>query len=183
VAVASGVVAYATMSLIMTGTPLSMHVMDGHSLDATTFVIQSHVVAMFLPALFSGSLITKLGAPRVLLGGALTLAASVAVCVLGDSLAHYWGGLALLGLGWNLLWVGATVQLADSYRPEERFRAQALNDFVVLAVQATASLSAGAILSSAGWRALVLLPLPALAVLLVAIIRWASPRPAQAVAS
>jgi MFS family permease len=182
VAVASGVVAYATMSLVMTATPVSMHVMDGHSLAVTTTVIQGHVVAMFLPSLFTGALVTRLGVPRVLVAGTLTLAASVAVCLMGRTVPSYLGGLVLLGLGWNLLWVAATVQLGTSYRPEERFRAQALNDFSVLAVQATASLSAGAILATAGWRTLVLLPVPALVLLLASIGWWVRRSPAPAVA-
>jgi MFS family permease len=166
-ALVAGVVAYGVMSLIMTATPISMHVLDGHSVDATAFVIESHVVAMYVPSLLTGRLITRYGAPRVMFAGAMALGIAAALVLTGQTLLFYLGGLVALGSGWNLIWVSATVLLGETYRPAERFRVQALNDFVVFAVQATASLSAGALLHTVGWRPLVSMALPAIALVLI----------------
>lgn len=168
-ALVAGVVAYGVMSLIMTATPVSMHVLDGHSVDATAIVIESHIVAMYLPSLITGLLITRYGAPRIMFAGGLAFSVATGLALAGQTWAFYLSALIALGAGWNLIWVGATVLLGQSYRPAERFRVQALNDFVVFAMQATASLSAGAILHSVGWRALVAFALPAVAVVLVLI--------------
>jgi len=171
VALLAGALAYGVMSLVMTATPVSMHRVDGHSLEATSRVIQAHLAAMFLPSLVTGSLVGRWGSRRVLVLGALTLAAALLVDASGHGVPHYGVGLVLLGLGWNLLWVAATVQLGASYAPEDRFRAQALNDFTVFAVQGAASVSAGALVHGVGWRTLNLLPLPLLALLLLAAAR------------
>lgn len=166
-ALVAGVVAYGVMSLIMTATPVSMHVLDGHSVDATAFVIESHIVAMYLPSLITGLLITRYGAPRIMFAGGLAFSVATGLALAGQTWAFYLSALIALGAGWNLIWVGATVLLGQTYRPAERFRVQALNDFVVFAMQATASLSAGAILHSVGWRALVAFALPAVALVLI----------------
>lgn len=173
VAVLAGMVAYGVMSFIMTATPISMHVHDGFTLDATTTVIQSHVIAMFVPSLFAGLLIERLGAPRVMLVGVLALSICVAIATLNHQWLNYWSALVLLGVGWNFLYMGGTILLTRTYRVRERFKAQAFNDFSVFGVQALASLTAGAAIHAMRWDRLVLLPIPilglmALAVLLVA---------------
>jgi MFS family permease len=169
VAVLAGVVSYGVMSFMMTATPVSMHVMDGYSLEQTAWVIQSHVIAMYLPALFTGFIVARLGVLRVMGVGAVILFACVAIAVVDRSLMHYWGALVLLGLGWNFLFVGGTVLLTQSYRSSERFQAQAVNDFMIFGVQAIASLLAGAVMYYASWKILSLLNLPFLLLLLVAI--------------
>ena len=169
VAVLAGVVGYGVMMFVMTATPISMHVVDGHSIDATARVIQAHVVAMYLPSLASAPLIQRFGAHKLMTAGATALAATVAIGLSGHELMHYWWALVLLGIGWNFLFVGGTTALVGAYRPAERFRAQALNDFSVFGVSAAASLMAGALLHSFGWSAVLLSTLPALALMVMAI--------------
>jgi MFS family permease len=173
VAVLAGVISYGVMSFMMTATPIRMHVMDGYTLEQTAWVIQSHVIAMYLPALFAGFLVARLGVLRVMGVGAVILFACVAMAVVDRTLMHYWGALVLLGLGWNFLFVGGTVLLTRSYRSSERFQAQAVNDFSIFGVQAFASLLAGAVIYYASWRVLSLLNLPFLLLLLVAIAAFA----------
>ncbi len=162
-AVAGAATSYAVMSLIMTATPLELHTLRGYDIADTAFVIQSHVIAMFVPSLFSGFLIERFGAPRVLLAGAALLALTILGSLITEHFVHYWGALVLLGVGWNLQFVGSTVLLTGVYRAEERFKVQAVNDFTVFGTQAAASLSAGALLFAVGWVPMNLLALPLLA--------------------
>lgn len=181
-AVIAGVVAYGVMSFIMTATPVEMHTMHGFSLEDTAWVIQSHIIAMYLPSLFTGFLLARLGLRRVMLLGWLCLLACVGLGIVSRELLQYWGALVLLGVGWNFLFVGATVLLTQSYRPAERFKAQAVNDFTIFGIQALASLSAGTVLFRANWGALMLLNLPALAIMLLVLLqlrRW-QPAPVKA---
>ncbi len=170
VAVLAGVVGQGVMIFVMTATPISMHVVDGHSIDDTARVIQAHVVAMYLPSLASAPLIQRFGAYKLMTAGAVTLSATVAVGLAGHELMHYWWALVLLGVGWNFLFVGGTTAVVAAYRPAEKFRAQALNDFSIFGVSAVASLMAGALLHGFGWSAVLLSTLPALAIMLAAIV-------------
>jgi MFS family permease len=131
-----------------------MHVIDHHSLDDTARVIQSHVIAMYAPSLVTGFLVDRLGVRRMMIAGTLALLACTGVSASSHAVAAYWTGLVLLGLGWNLLFVGATVLLTRSYVATERFRAQAVNDLAVFGSQAFASLAAGAMLHKLGWVAM-----------------------------
>lgn len=167
IAVLGGMVAYGVMSFIMTATPISMHVIDGHSLDTTAGVIQSHVVAMYLPALFTGALIARWGAARVMVMGLCATVACVLFALSGHQSWIYWMALVLLGVGWNFQFLGATVMLTANYRPEERFKAQAVNDFVIFGTQALMSLSAGAVIHRANWEILNLITLPFLILVLL----------------
>lgn len=150
-AVLAGASAYGVMSFVMTATPVHMHSSAGFSLDQTTQVIQSHIIAMYLPSLISGFLIERLGLYRFMLLGALLMVACSALAMISSAFMHYWWALVLLGLGWNLLFVGGTVLLTRSYAPQERFKTQASNDFVVFGVQALGSLSAGSMLHASSW--------------------------------
>ena len=161
-AIAAAAVGYSVMSLIMTATPLSMHEMDHHSLEDTTRVIQGHILAMYVPSFFSGFLISWLGVRRIIQAGfALML-----VCVLigwgQPGLINYWGALVFLGVGWNFLFLGGTTLLTQSYRNSERFKVQAVNDFLVFGLQAIGSLSAGVLLASIGWSGVMVFALPLL---------------------
>ena len=179
VAVAASVVAFSVMSFIMTATPISMHVHDHYSDTHTAWVIQSHVLAMYGPSLVSGRLIARIGIRAGMLAGLALMAASVIVDGSGRALAHYWWGLVLLGLGWNLLFVAGTTLLTGCYRPAERYRAQAVNDFSVFGVQAIASLLAGPAVHALGWTQLNVATMPLLAGLgLVLLLR--SPTPSGA---
>lgn len=177
-AVIAGMVAYGVMSFIMTATPVEMHTMHGFSLEDTAWVIQSHIIAMYLPSLFTGFLLARLGLRRVMLLGWLCLLACVGLGIVSRELLQYWGALVLLGVGWNFLFVGATVLLTQSYRSVERFKAQAVNDFTIFGIQALASLSAGTVLFRANWGTLMLLNLPALAIMLLVLLQLRSWQPA-----
>jgi len=169
VAVLAAALGYGVMSFIMTATPISMHVHAGHSLDATKFVIQSHIAAMYLPALVFPWLQARFGYTRMLWAGLGIYAFCLVVAWFDTSFLHYWFALVLLGVGWNFLFLSGTNLLPGGYRPEERFRVQAANDFVVFSIQAAVSLSAGWLLHLWGWQgiiALCLAPLVLFSVLL-----------------
>jgi MFS family permease len=169
VAVLAAVTSYAVMSFIMTATPISMHVVDGHDAVATARVIQVHLLGMYLPSLASGWIIAKFGDRPVIVAGTLLMAACVAIATLaGHEAAHYGWALGVLGLGWNLLFIAATTLLTKTYRREERIRAQTLNDFLVFGMQAVASLLAGLAATTIGWERLNLATLPLLAAVLLA---------------
>lgn len=183
IAVFSSAVAFAVMSFIMTAAPISMHRLDHHSVEATTFVIQSHVLAMYLPSLISGRIIARYGERLVMLWGSALLASCVAVSFAGHHVMHYWWGLVLLGIGWNLLFVAGTTLLARQLRGANRHRAQAINEFAVFGTQACASLLAGLAVQQMGWRTLNIAMLPLLAILILAAGRLRSEASAKGVAT
>jgi MFS family permease len=168
-AVMAALVAYGVMSFIMTATPVSMHVIDDFSIDATAWVIQSHVMAMFIPSLFTGFLVGRYGLSKVMMGGVVLMASCVALALVDRHFIHYWTGLILLGVGWNFLFIGGTTLLTRSYSPAERFKAQAVNDFAVFGFQALASLSAGTVIFRAGWEVVNGLNLPFLVIMFAVI--------------
>ena len=167
--VMAALVAYGVMSFIMTATPVSMHVIDNYSIEATAWVIQSHVMAMFIPSLFTGILIDRYGLTRVMLWGAGLMTLCVALALADRHFIHYWAGLVLLGIGWNFLFIGGTALLTRCYNLAERFKAQALNDLAVFGFQALASLSAGTVIFMAGWEVVNIVSLPLLLTMLVVI--------------
>ncbi|MEM9533816.1 MAG: MFS transporter [Pseudomonadota bacterium] len=171
VAVFGATSGYGVMSFLMTATPLSMHEVDGFSLSETAAVIRAHVLGMYLPSLFSGWLIDRLGVVRMMSAGAVLLIAALATGMDGHSLGHYTWALILLGVGWNFLYVGGTAMLTYTYRRAERFRAQAVNDFCVFGTAATASLLAGTTMHLFGWFTTAAAPLPLL-VLALAALYW-----------
>jgi MFS family permease len=158
------------MTLIMTATPIEMDHIHGFSLADTTLVIQSHIIAMFLPSLFSGILIARLGLLRVMLAGTAMLFVTTWLATSGSSLANFWSALVLLGVGWNFLFVGGTVLLTHTYFPAERFKSQAVNDFTIFGTQAVASLLSGTILFLGSWALLVMFSLPFLFLVLLVIL-------------
>jgi len=176
IAVAASVVSYAVMSFIMTATPISMHVHDHHSDTDTAWVIQSHLLAMYGPSLFSGKLIARIGVRTGMAAGLALMFACVSIDSAGRDLMHYWWGLVLLGVGWNLLFVAGTSLLTTTYLPAERFRAQAVNEFSVFGTQALASLLAGPAIHALGWRTLNLAALVPLALFAAALVAWPGQR-------
>ena len=162
VAVLGGTVAYGVMTLIMTATPLSMHINDGYSLEETANVIRGHVLGMYVPSLVSGLLIERLGTIKMMSVGAIALLVAALIGLQGQSIMHYWYALVLLGVGWNFLYVGGTTMLTLTYSMAERFKAQAVNEFLVFGTSAAASLLAGTVIYYYGWYTLVLLPIPLL---------------------
>jgi predicted MFS family arabinose efflux permease len=179
-AVFAGACAYAVMSFVMTAAPISMHNIDHHNVEATTWVVQSHVLAMYLPSLFTGHVIARFGERKVMIWGGALLASCAGISVFGHQLMHYWLGLVTLGLGWNLLFVAGTTLLARSVDASNRHRAQALNDFAVFGSQACASLLAGLAVQLIGWQALNLVTLPLLAAMIFTATRLRSDAPAVA---
>ncbi|HLE67717.1 MAG TPA: MFS transporter [Burkholderiales bacterium] len=166
VAVLSGAIGYGVMNLLMTSTPIAMGVC-GHPYGDAAFVISSHVIGMFAPSFVTGGLIRRLGLLPVMFAGALLNVAAIATAVSGISVAHFWWSLVLLGVGWNFLYVGGTTMLTETYRPEERAKAQGVNDFAIFVMMAISSFTSGVIVTNAGWERLnlaALLPLVAVIV-------------------
>jgi MFS family permease len=173
VAVAGAAVAYAVMVTVMTATPLSM-VGHQHSVDAAALVVQWHVLGMFLPSFFTGFLIRGVGVMKLMLAGVALLLAQTAISLSGITLPHFLSALVLLGVGWNFLYVGGSTLLLETHEPSERAKVQALNDFLIVAIAAAGSFSAGALTESLGWRGLNLIaaaPLLAVGLLIVAVQR------------
>ena len=152
VAVGAALVGYGVMSLVMTATPVSMHTVDNFSLEDTTWVIQSHIMAMFLPSLFSGVLIDKFGPVKIVFAGLLLIAACLVIGYIERQLMHYWVALVLLGIGWNFMFLGGTTLLTKTYTAAERFKVQAFNDFLIFSFQAMAALGSGYLLAEYGWN-------------------------------
>lgn len=169
VAVLGGTVGYGLMTLVMTATPLSMHINDGYSIEQTASVIRAHVLGMYVPSLVSGFLIERLGVTRMMFIGALGLLVTSIVALQGQLVLHYWWALILLGVGWNFLYVGGTTMLTYSYSMSERFRAQAVNEFLVFGTSAIASLLAGTVMHYFGWFKLMLIPIPILLIICTAL--------------
>ena len=146
----SGAVSYMLMNFLMTAAPLAMH-LCGHSQEAANLGLQWHVIAMYAPSFFTGSLITRFGAGRVATAGLLLTGISAAVGLTGIDVAHFWVTLVLLGLGWNFGFLGASALVLECHRPEEKTRVQSLNDFIVFGLMAIGSFSSGGLLSAYGW--------------------------------
>jgi predicted MFS family arabinose efflux permease len=153
VAVACGVASYATMNVIMTSAPLAM-VGCGHSVTDATLGIQWHVLAMYAPSFVTGSLIVRFGVERITGIGFGLIGLTAVVGIAGVSVAHFWGALVLLGLGWNLSFIGATTMITQCHRPDERNKAQAFNDFLIFGSMALSSFSSGQLLEHLGWTAI-----------------------------
>ena len=145
-----GVVAYGLMNLVMTSAPLAMK-MCGLSLSDSNLGIQWHVLAMFGPSFFTGSLVARFGAPRIVAAGMALLTIAALIDMSGQTVWHFWIGLIFLGVGWNFGFVGASAMVVETHRPEERNKVQAFNDFLVFGTMAVGSFSSGQLLTSFGW--------------------------------
>lgn len=159
-AVCAAALGYGVMSLLMTATPISMHTHAGHSLDATKFVIQSHIAAMYLPSLLYAGLYKRLGFAGMLWIGVLTYLSCLVIASISTQFLNYWLALVLLGVGWNFLFLSGTNLLPHGYRPQERFRVQSANDFLVFSVQALASLGSGWFLYHWRWQGIIYACIP-----------------------
>ncbi len=150
---------YGIMNLLMTATPLAMGVC-GHPYSAAATVISWHVVGMFAPSLFTGHLIRRFGVLTVMMAGVLLEFLCVVVALGGVDVANFWAALVLLGVGWNFLFIGATTLITETYRPEERAKAQGANDLIIFIIMATSSFASGMVLEARGWDMLNYLALP-----------------------
>ena len=170
-AIIAAAVGFSVMSLIMTATPISMHVMDQHSVDATADVIRGHLLAMFAPSLLSGWLISKFGLPRILWAGLLLEALCVAFALSGQDVWHYRAALIALGIGWNFLFVGGTTLLTRQCTKDELTRVQGINDFIMFAAMVASTLFAGLLVEVAGWVPVNLIGLTLLTLVGVGLLR------------
>ncbi|WP_404362860.1 MFS transporter [Marinobacter sp.] len=166
VAVFAGAAGYAMMILIMTATPLAM-LSRGFEMAQIAFVMQWHILGMFVPSFFTGTLIARLGITWILLAGALFMAGAVLFATTGAGILNFWIALVCLGIGWNFLFVGGSTLLSTVHSESERGKVQGVNDLIIFSLVALASLMSGALLHFIGWNALNLSMLPL--ILLVAL--------------
>jgi len=150
-AVACGVVSYVIMNLVMTSAPIAM-VGCGHSVTVSTLGIQWHVLGMYAPSFVTGHLIVRFGVFRVISAGLALLLVSAAVGIAGISAMHFWVSLALLGVGWNFAFIGATTLVTQCHRPEEHTKVQSFNDFLIFGTMALGSFASGKMLATLGWE-------------------------------
>jgi MFS family permease len=144
-------VSYGVMNLLMAATPLAMMACQ-HPFSDAAFVIQWHVVGMFAPSFFTGSLIRRFGLTRVMLSGVALNLVCVAIAVSGVEVMHFWLSMLLLGVGWNFLFVGATMLLTETHTPAERAKVQGVNDAAIFVTLVVSSLASGALFSFQGWQ-------------------------------
>jgi MFS family permease len=176
-----GISSYALMTFMMTGAPLAMVIGCGFSSELATLGIQWHVIAMFAPSFFTGVLITRFGAEKVVAAGLLILMACAVVAHMGIELWNFWGALVLLGIGWNFGFIGATAIVASSYRPAEADKVQGFHDIILFSTVALSSFSSGKVFTAFGWSFmnLVIWPVTILCLVLVLLqLRAAARKPA-----
>ena len=169
-AIISAAFAYAVMSFLMTVTPMSMHIVHNFSLEKTGIVLQFHVLAMFLPSIFTGNLIKKYGYSKMMYMGVLFFILTIVMSLFEPSFLNYFVGLIFLGVGWNFLFISGTSLLVTTYKPEEKFKAQGFNDLLVFSSMAIASLAAGVLISLASWKTVNLFCIPFLILIILSII-------------
>lgn len=162
VAASVAALGYGVMNLLMTATPLAMG-FCGYPYASAAGVIAAHVVAMYSPSFFTGSLIQRFGVLQVMLVGTASMLACVIVALSGELVMNFWWALVLLGIGWNFMYVGGTTLLTEAYRASEKAKAQGLNEIIIFGVQALSSFSSGVLVNTAGWHTLNYVSLPLLA--------------------
>lgn len=171
VAISSASIGYALMSFIMTATPISIHHLHGHSVLDAKWVIQSHIIAMFLPSLITPIIARWIGLKNLIIFGLILYAVCIAIGFSSASVMGFWWSLVLLGIGWNFLFIAGTSYLPQTHTESEKFKVQAFNDGFIFTTQAIASLSAGVVLKVLGWQVLLLVCTPFL-IIPLAIILW-----------
>ena len=170
IAMATAIFSYALMNLMMTAAPVAMKIC-GFNVDDSIWVIQWHVLAMFVPSFFTGVLIKRYGVNLITgIGMGILITAGVSA-LLGITFPHFSIALILLGLGWNFGFIGGTTMLTSTYRPAERAKVQAVNNFGVSLMVALASASSGQMLEHFGWSSVALTVIP-IAALVLGIIIW-----------
>ena len=176
-----GISSYALMTFMMTGAPLAMVIGCGFSSDLATLGIQWHVIAMFAPSFFTGVLITRFGAEKVVAAGLLILMSCAVIAHWGVELWNFWGALVLLGVGWNFGFIGATAIVASSYRPAEADKVQGFHDIILFSTVALSSFSSGKVFTAFGWSVMNLIIWPVTIICLVLVLlqlRAAARKPA-----
>ncbi|HEX6956938.1 MAG TPA: MFS transporter [Ferrovibrio sp.] len=171
-AIVCGVVSYLLMNFIMTAAPLAMK-FCGLPQESANLGLQWHVIAMYAPSFWTGRLISRFGASRVVAAGLMLTGTASTVGLFGIDVAHFWATLILLGVGWNFGFVGASAMVLECHRPDEKARVQSFNDFLVFGTMAFGSFLSGGLLASFGWDMVLWL---SFAPLLLAIIALAAGR-------
>lgn len=174
-AVACGAVSYMLMTLLMTSAPLAMR-LCGLSQETANLGLQWHVIAMYGPSFFTGRLIARFGAPRVVTTGLLLIAGAAVAGLAGTEIAYFWLSLILLGIGWNFGFLGASALVLECHRPEERTRVQSLNDFLVFGMMVVAIFASGGLLAEYGWAMVCWISFPPLLIAWLALRAQASRR-------
>jgi predicted MFS family arabinose efflux permease len=152
VAALTAMLSYGIMNLMMTSTPLAMRSHD-HHFDDAAFVLEWHIIGMYGPSFFTGSLINRFGVLNVMLVGVVLLFVCLGSALAGTDLIHFWLAMFLLGIGWNFMYVGASALLTECHTPAERAKTQAANDFLIFLTMAISSMSSGMLLNKSGWHA------------------------------
>ncbi len=176
-----GTVGYGVMNLLMTATPLAMDA-SHHPFSDAAFVIQWHLVAMFLPSFVTGTLIKRLGLLPIMFAGTVLTAACLGVALAGLEVMHFWIALVLLGVGWNFMYVGATTLLTETHTPAEQAKVQGVNEMAIFATMVVSSISAGALFSYQSWQIMNALAAPFVALAAIGLV-WLALIRRRAVAS
>ncbi len=153
VAVTACALGYGVMNLLMAATPIAM-AQCSHPFSATALVLEWHVLGMFVPSFFTGSLIKRFGCLPVMAVGVLLNLMCITVALSGVDLMRFLGALLMLGVGWNFLFIGGTTLFTEAYRPEEKTTAQAAMDTVIFTTMTLSSFSSGALVTTSGWSLL-----------------------------
>ena len=177
IAATAGAFGYGVMNLLMVATPLEMTLVCGHPYGAAALVIGSHVVGMFAPSFFTGSLIKRFGTLNVMMVGAVLLLVTVGIALSGVTVAHFWWALVLLGVGWNFIYIGATNLLTECYKPNEKNKTQGANDSIIFVTMMLSSFTSGFMLNKNGWAMLNYLS-GAVVLAIVLVLVWGMLRPA-----
>jgi MFS family permease len=172
-----GIIAYPVMNLVMTSAPLAMK-MCGLAVSDSNFGIQWHIVAMYGPSFFTGSLIARFGAPVIVALGLALEAVAATIGLTGITAPHFWATLMVLGVGWNFGFIGASALVLETHQPQEKNKVQAFNDFLVFGMMAIGSFSSGQLLANYGWNAvnLVVYPPVLLGLLVLGLVSFAKRR-------
>lgn len=169
-AIASSAVGSAVMVMVMTATPITMKIC-GYNADDSSVVIQWHVLGMFVPSFFTGNLIQRFGAVKVISSGIFIFVLHLSLALSGTDLFHFTTGLIFLGIGWNFMFIGGSALLTKSYAIGDRAKSQAFHDFMVYAVATISSFLAGAALDHWGWNVVNLIAVPLL-LAAFAVLQW-----------
>jgi predicted MFS family arabinose efflux permease len=172
VAVVCGLSSYTMMNMVMTSAPLAM-VMCNHTVSEAALGIQWHVIGMYAPSFITGSLIARFGVHRMMAIGLGLIVVAASIELMGIAIWNFWVGLAILGIGWNFAFIGATTLVTECHDPHERNKVQAFNDFLVFGSMALGSFSSGALLAHYGWTAVNDMVFPVIFVAAV-LLTWAS---------
>jgi MFS family permease len=182
VAVLAGAIGYGVMNFLMVSTPIAMQVC-GHAYGDAAFVISSHIIGMFAPSFVTGPLIRRVGVLPVMFAGALLNFVSIGIALSGVAVMQFWWAMVILGVGWNFLYIGGTTLLTQTYRPEERARAQGTNEQAIFIMMTISSLTSGLTVTTAGWERVNLFALPLVAAVAIAIVWYALRRRAERAAA